>query len=35
MIDTMEDRSHPLNAHPSTWAAFSLLGEARRADRLD
>jgi CHAT domain-containing protein len=35
MIDTMEDRSHPLNAHPSTWAAFSLLGEARRADRPD
>lgn len=35
MIETMEDRSHPLNAHPSTWAAFSLIGEARRADRLD
>ncbi|MEQ1752599.1 MAG: CHAT domain-containing tetratricopeptide repeat protein [Micropepsaceae bacterium] len=28
MIETMMDRSHPLNAHPATWGAFSLIGEA-------
>lgn len=27
MISAMMDTSHPLNAHPTTWAAFSLVGE--------
>lgn len=33
MMDLMGDPSHPLNAHPSSWAAFSLLGEARFVER--
>jgi CHAT domain-containing protein len=27
MLGILADRSHPLNAHPSTWAAFSVVGE--------
>lgn len=27
MLETLADRSHPLNAHPATWAAFSVMGE--------
>jgi len=28
MLQSLSDRSHPLKAHPSTWAAFSLIGES-------
>lgn len=28
MAEIMMDKSNPLNAHPSTWGAFSLIGEA-------
>ena len=27
MLATLADKSHPLNAHPATWAAFSIVGE--------
>ena len=27
MIGMIGDRTHPLNAHPSAWAAFSVVGE--------
>ena len=27
MLATLADKGHPLNAHPSTWAAFSVVGE--------
>ena len=29
MLATLTDRTHPLNAHPSSWAAFSIVGETR------
>jgi CHAT domain-containing protein len=28
MLQSLADRSHPLKAHPATWAAFSLIGES-------
>jgi len=27
MLATLADKGHPLNAHPATWAAFSVVGE--------
>lgn len=27
MLEMLADRTHPLTAHPATWAAFSLVGE--------
>lgn len=29
MLSVLNDSSDPLNAHPSTWAAFALVGESR------
>lgn len=29
MLATLADRAHPLNAHPASWAAFSIVGETR------
>ena len=33
MLEGLADRSHPLKAHPATWAAFSLVGEMPTASR--